>query len=156
MTLAEALLQKLARWRPDSGQQTLDVADVETGWTVAVTADHVEVLGCRLWEVTLRRAGADPADLPARAGQVASRVTGLLEPLRLVEVDTNQGVALLRSDSPARWGEGLFYYEVLLRGDSTTTLRRYQAPSPAEPRRQQVPFTLTHEALAKLVRDLTE
>ncbi len=34
-------------------------------------------------------------------------------------------------------------------------VRRYQTPRPGEPRRQQVAFTLTHEALAKLVGDLS-
>ena len=46
--------------------------------------------------------------------------------------------------------------EVLRRADGcSTTLRRYQTPGPDRPRREQVPFTLTHEALAKLVTDLT-
>jgi hypothetical protein len=81
-------------------------------------------------------------------------VTGLLEPLRLLEVDAGHGVALLRSGTPSQWGDGLFYYEVLLQNDGTTTVRRYQAPTQDEPRRQQTEFSLTHEALAKLVRDL--
>src|SRR4051794_1882041 len=134
MTLAEALLQKLARWRPDNGRQTLEVTSPEAGWVVALTAGQVEVLGCRLWDITLKRQGElPPLDLDTRAREVASRVTGLLEPLRLLEVDQARGEALLRSDSPGRWGEGLFYYEVLLRADGVITLRRYQAPSKEEP-----------------------
>jgi hypothetical protein len=156
MTLAETLLQKLAKWRADSGRHTLDVAHPESGWAVAVDAREVEVLGCRLWEVGVRRLQPAPAaDLRARAEQVAAGVTGLLEPLRLVEVDAGRGVAQLRSDRPGHWGDGQFYYEVLLQADGGTTVRRYQAPSTDQPRRQQVPFTLTHEALAKLVADLT-
>jgi hypothetical protein len=157
MTLEKLLLEKLAKWRPDSGRQTLEVSHPESGWAAAVTADHVEVLGCRLWELALRRqAGAAPAeDLKARADRVASRATGLLESLRVVEVDAPAGIALLRSDSPGQWGDGMFYYEVLLQADGGTTLRRYQAPGADRPRRDQVPFTLTHEALAKLVTDLT-
>jgi hypothetical protein len=157
MTLEKLLLEKLAKWRPDSGRQTLEVSHPESGWAAAVTADHVEVLGCRLWELALRRqAGAAPADdLRARADRIASRATGLLESLRVVEVDAPVGVALLRSDAPGQWGDGLYYYEVVLRADGSTTLRRYQTPGPNRPRREQVPFTLTHEALAKLVTDLT-
>jgi hypothetical protein len=156
MTLEKLLLEKLAKWRVDSGRQTLEVSHPETGWA-AVTADHVEVLGCRLWELALRRpAGTAPAeDLKARADRVAACATGLLESLRVVEIDGPAGVALLRSDAPGQWGEGLFYYEVLLRADGGTTLRRYQTPGPDRPRREQVPFTLTHEALAKLVTDLS-
>jgi hypothetical protein len=156
MTLDELLLQKLAKWRPDSGRQTLDVQDPASGWAVAVTAGQVEALGCCLWELALRNdRGAPNADLRSRADQVAARATGLLEPLTLLEVDTARNVALLRSEAPGQWGAGRFYYEVLLEGGGTTSVRRYQAPGPEEPRRQQVPFTLTHEALAKLVRDLT-
>jgi hypothetical protein len=156
MNLAETLLAKLAKWRPDSGRHTLDVAHPESGWAVAVDAGQVEHLGSRLWEVALRPLQPAPvADLRGRAEQVADRVTGLLEPLRLVEVDTGRGEAQLRSDRPGSWGDGQFYYEVLLRADGGTSVRRYQAPGTDQPRRQQVPFTLTHEALAKLVTDLT-
>jgi hypothetical protein len=155
MTLAEALLQKLAKWRPDS-RQSLDLPHAESGWAVALDAGQVEFLGSRLWEVALRPLTPTPvADLPARAEQLAARVTGLLEPLRLVEVDAGRGVAQLRSDRPGQWGDGAFYYEVLLQADGATSVRRYQAPTTDQPRRQQVPFTLTHEALAKIVTDLT-
>jgi hypothetical protein len=156
MTLAETLLAKIAKWRPDSGRQTLDVVHPESGWAVAVDSGQVEILGCRLWEVGLRRLQrAAVADLRARAEQVAERVTGLLEPLRLVEVDAGRGLAQLRSDQPGNWGDGQFYYEILLQADGGATVRRYQAPTADQPRRRQVPFTLTHEALAKLVADLT-
>jgi hypothetical protein len=94
-------------------------------------------------------------ELKDRAQQVAGRVTGLLEPLCVVEVDTEQGLAQLRSDRPGHWGDGQYYYEVLVRTDGSTQVHRYQAPDRDQPRRQQVAFTLTHEALAKLVTDLT-
>jgi len=156
MTLDEALLQKLARWRPDSGRQTLEVAHPDSGWAVSLSASQVELLGARLWEVALRRSTPlAGGDLGARAAQVARRATGLLEPLKVLEVDTTRDVALLRSDKPGQWGEGRFYYELLLQADGAVTVRRYQTPDRGEPRRQQVAFTLTHEALAKLVRDLT-
>jgi hypothetical protein len=156
MTLDELLLEKLAKWRPDSERQTLDVAHPESGWTVVLTADRVDVVGCQLWEVTLKPATAPPTtDLKARAEQLAARVTGLLEPLRFVELDAARQVAMLRSNSPSQRGEGLFYYEVLLQADGTLGLRRYQASRTGETRRQQIAFALTHEALAKIVADLT-
>jgi hypothetical protein len=156
MTLAETLLQKLAKWRPDSDRQTLDVTHPESGWAASLQAGPIEALGCRLWELTVKPSQpATHVDLTARAEQVAGRVTGLLEPLRVVEVDANQGLAQLRSDQPGHWENGQFYYEILLHTDGTSQVRRYQAPEKDQPRRQQVAFTLTHEALAKLVTDLT-
>jgi hypothetical protein len=155
MTLDTTLLLKLADWRPEDYPQTLDVVDPEAGWAISLTAECVDQVGCRLQELQLRPPGDLPVgDLAGRAGQVASRVTGLLERLRVVEVDTAGGTALLRSDEPGTWG-GLCYYEVLLRGDGAATVSRYRAPHAGLPCRQQVPFALTYEALAKLVRDLT-
>jgi hypothetical protein len=156
MTLGETLLQKLARWRPDGGRETLEVAHPETGWAASLDAGHVEALGCRLWELALRRLSPAAVDLRARAEQVAARSKGLLEPLRLVEVDAGKGVAQLRSDEPGRWGDGHFYYEALVHADGGLNFRRYQAPGPDEPRRRQVPFTLTHEVVARLADDLTQ
>jgi hypothetical protein len=155
-TLSETLQQKLGEWRPCDGRETLDVAHPEHGWSASVVADHVEQLGARLWELTLRRHNAQAGvDLKARAEAVAARVTGLLEPLRLIEVDAAQGVALLRSSAPGQAAEAAAYYEALLHAGGTAQLRRYQAPHAGEPRRQQVPFALTHEALGKLVDDFT-
>src|SRR5205823_5993048 len=127
MTLNEILLEKLANWRP-SGRQTLNVADTGTAWSTAVTADCVDQVGCRLWELTFRRAGADfpAAALQERAGRAAKRVTGLLESLKLVEVDEPRRVALLRSETPGQRGADLFYYELLLHGNGTIELRRFQ------------------------------
>jgi hypothetical protein len=157
MTLDEILLQKLAKWKPE-GRETLAVSGPEIGWTVNLTGGPVDRVGSSLWEVALCPEGAAKVlpDLKVRAERVADRVTGLLEPLRLVEVDAEQNVAMLRSDKPARRGDTMFYYELLLHGDGKAEVRRYQGPLQGEnPRRQQINFNLTHDALAKLVSDLT-
>jgi hypothetical protein len=157
MSLDALLQEKLANWRPNNDRGTLDVGDAAGGWSAAVTAECVDVVGCRLWELALRRTAETPAvELKARAEQVCRRVTGLLEPLRLVEVDGLRNTALLRSEQPGQLGDERFYYEVLLEGNGGATVRRYQTPRSGEPRRRQVAFTLTHEALAKLVRDLIQ
>jgi hypothetical protein len=157
MSLDEQLREKLAKWRPDSERSILNVGDAGGSWSAAIVAECVDVVGCRLWELSLRRAAEAPAvDVKERAEQVCQRVTGLLEPLRLVEVDGPRNTALLRSEQPGQLGDERFYYEVLLEGNGGAAVRRYQAPSQDEPRRRQVAFTLTHEALAKLVRDLIQ
>jgi hypothetical protein len=156
MSLDGLLLEKLARWRPD-GRQTLEVSDTESGWNAAVTADAADLVGCRLWEVSLRRASTalPGVDLKNRGQIIAGRVTGLLEPLRLIEVDETRAVALIRSDAPTRRDEAISYYEALMQADGGVTLRRYEAPRGEETRRQQIAYGLTYESLGKLVTDLT-
>src|SRR5262249_37908973 len=128
-----------------------------SGWTALVTADRADVVGCLAWEVALRRdasAAGGPRDLRAWAEGAAARGTGLLEALKVHEIDSGRHEALLRSSGPAQRGEQLFYYEVLLRGTTEAAVRRYQAAHDGKERRQQVAFALTHEALAQLVANL--
>jgi hypothetical protein len=154
MNLEETLLQKLAEWRFDNDRQTLTVAHPESGWTTAVVADCGDRVGCRVWELNLTRPETpSSADLKTRAERLAGRATGLMEPLRLIEVDAQGDTALLRSAAPQKRGDDLFYYEVLLRS-AGAGVRRYQA-STTSGTRQQIAFPLTHEALAKLGADLT-
>jgi hypothetical protein len=157
MTLNELVLQKLADWRlPRDSRQTLPIADEGTGWSVAVTADRHDDLGTALWELTLRHStprNRTAGDLKIWAENVCGRVTGLLEPLRVVEIDTRSDAALLRSQEPTKRGGELYYYEVLLQGAGQVTARRFHA-HPNGGRREQVPFALTHEVLAKFITDL--
>jgi hypothetical protein len=157
MTLANTLLQKLSEWRSNNAPETLTVADEAGVWSAAVNAAAVDGVGARLWEIAFRRANTtlDAAALKTWGGQVAARVTGLLEPLRLLEIDEQNKVALLRSDKPGQRGDALLYYEVRLTGDGAATLQRFQASHQPEAKRQQVEFTLTHDALAKLASDVT-
>jgi hypothetical protein len=156
MTLAEVVLGKLAEWRPaGEGRQTLPVADDAAGWAAAVTVERQESVGCQVWEVALRYTGADRAtDLPGWAEGVAQRVTGLLEPLSVVEVDRPRNEALLRSTPPSRRGDDVFYYEVHLKGTRDASLRRYHASHQPKHPREQIPFAITHEALARVIGDL--
>jgi len=119
-----------------------------------LSGERVDTLGCRLQDLLLSRLQplTETAPLADQAARIARRVTGLLEPLRLVEIDAEHGIAQLRSDTPTERGGERAYYEVLRHADGTTGVARYQAP-PAG-RRHPVAFTLTHEALAKLVSDL--
>lgn len=160
MTLNEPLLQKLADWHPTSaGRHILALPDEGSGWSVAITADRCDALSCLVWEMTLRR-GTAPAEadngLGRWAERIAQRVTGLLEPLMVLEVDLGRNEALLRSDAPAQRADKLFYYECHLQGIGTVTLRRYQGSQQPGARREQVAFAITHEALAKLAADLTD
>jgi hypothetical protein len=157
MNLNEALLEKLAKWKPASGRANLSATDEASGWTVTVTADEANTLSCLLWEVNLRRRASEKEsadnELKTWAERLAERATGLLENLRVVEIDVSRRQALLRSEQPAQRGDEVFYYEVLLTGAEEALLRRYRAWQNSG-RREQVAFPVTNEALAKLVSDL--
>jgi hypothetical protein len=153
MTLENTLLEKLSEWHPPPGRQDLTVADPTAGWSVTLTADRSDVLGCLLWEITLRRAGPED-NLAGWANGVAQRVSGLMEPLKVVEVDVERREAQLRSEAPLQRADKRFYYELLLRGDASAVLRRFQGATTAAGR-EQLTFALTHEALTKLVGDIS-
>jgi hypothetical protein len=160
MNLAETVLQKIANWRPAGDKRhALLIPDGGSGWAVELQADRCDELGCRVWEITLRRTRKTELQaltLQAWADHAAKRVTGLLEGLRVVEVDPGRNEALLRSDTPASREQRVSYFEILLRGTKSATLRRFRAYQEPGHRREQVSFPLTHEALAKVVTDLTQ
>jgi len=158
MTLDANLQAKLADYKPGEGRQTLTAAG--DGWTATVAADHADQVGCLVWELAVQRAGdaagaGDAAAARAWGDRVARRATGLLEPLRLLEIDAGRAEAVLRSDKPSRKGDDLFYYELHLHGTHSATARRYRQGAAPGSHREQVPYALTHEALGKLAGDLT-
>jgi hypothetical protein len=158
MTLAENLLPKLSEWRQSGdGRHSWAGAFPAAGWSVRLTADKTDTLSCLVWELTLTRTADAPPDLILQtwATQVAERVTGLLEPLKIHEVDETRQEAVLRSASPARKGDDLSYYEVRLSGLTTAVVRRYAA-SRVVSGRTQIAYALTHEAIAKLAGDLAK
>src|SRR5688572_18597206 len=130
MTLANTLQPKLADWTPPGkGRQTFAVLDKESETSVELDFDRLETLGGQLWEARVSRsdaAMAKEASVAIWAERVARRVTGLLEPLHVVEVDSERGQALLRSNQPAQKNDDRFYYEVVLAQSGSAQLRRYQ------------------------------
>jgi hypothetical protein len=157
MTLAEILQEKLASWKPSGeGRHSWSEAFPDTGWTVHLAADHNDIVGSLVWELTLTRTADAPAGLTQKAWaeRIVSLASGLMEDLKLIEVDDTRLEALLRSDTPSRKGEVALYYEVKLYDLSRAVVRRYQANTVAGNRREQVAFPLTHEVIAKLVGDI--
>jgi hypothetical protein len=157
MTLAETLQERLASWKPSGeGRHSWSETYAPTGWNVHLTADHNDVVASLVWELTLTRVADAPAGLTLKgwAGQIAGRVSGLMEDLKLIEVDDARQEAVLRSHEPTRKGDLALYYEVRLYGLTRAVVRRFRADTAAGTRREQVSFPLTHEALAKLAGDI--
>ena len=154
MTLSETLLPKLSEWQP-AGAGRHSMTHSARGWTVGLTAEKADSLSCLVWELALQptEPAAEPFGLKAWAAGVASRVTGLVEPLTVHEIDNTRGEALLRSTSPSARADALAYYEVSLNTSGRAVVRRFNG-SKAKPGREQVPFALTHEVLAKLAGDV--
>jgi hypothetical protein len=126
------------------------------GSAIELDLDQVDNLACALHRVQVVPAAPGSADLAKRSQLIAARVTGLLEPLRVVEVDMPLGKAQLRSQSPSLTeGDARAYYELLLEASGRATLRRFLAQADST-HREPIPFTLTREALAKLLCDLVE
>jgi hypothetical protein len=157
MKLSEKLLNKLAEDAPQ-GRHLVSVSDEGAkGWTATLTVDRADSVGCVIWELALQSRAAKTWDVKAlttRAEGIADSVTGLLEPLKLIEVDALRLEALLRSDAPLTRGDDLFYYEAKLQPRNTIMVRRYRGSHAAGDKRDQVPFTLTHDAIGKLVDDM--
>lgn len=156
MTLSEPVLRRAAEWKPAGDPpQTLLVADEASGWALALAALKNDAVACVAWEVALRRAGGVPArELRGRAATVAGRLTLLLEPIVVVEVDASKDEALLRSREARRSDQALIYFEARVRGSSEVVLARYRGFPGGKPR-EQIGFPLTHEALARLAEELT-
>jgi hypothetical protein len=158
MSLNEVLLAKLANWKPAASRTSLTVADEATGWSATATVDESNTLSCLLWDLHVRRAADEQKpssdELKAWTERIAQDATGLLENLRVVEIDLPRGQAQLRSEQPAQRGDEVFYYEVLLSGARDAHLRRFRA-SQSHGRREQVVFPVTNEALAKIVSVIT-
>lgn len=152
---AKEFQARLNDWTPEgegrhSGSFTLD------GWTVALTADDTSRFAGLVWDLTMTRQSELPAGrtLKQWGEAITASASGLMEDLKLLEVDTGRNVALLRSDKPTRIGNEASYYEILLDGLAKATVRRYRADVKAGTPRHQVAFAITHESLAKLAADI--
>ncbi len=150
MTLENTLRHQLSN--PEPGGFHVSHGD----WNVTLTAEKNDSLSCALRDLTLERNAPIQEELPAWAARVAERATGLIEPLKLIEVDQPLGKALLRSAAPTVKDGKSYYYELLLERTTRTVanLRRYAGGRNGGDRREAVAFVLTHDAIVKLVTDL--
>ena len=93
------------------------------------------------------------ADLKRWGDGLASRLTYLMEPLVVLEVDAVGGEVELRSQSPSARDTLRSFYEVTLRREGSLHLRRV-AFDAADRRRRPIPCQLTREAVERLADDI--
>jgi len=115
-------------------------------------------VGCSFTRLAVWASRPLPVDLARLGEEVASRVTYLLEPLRLIEVAPRLGYAQIRSTRPSVRNGRREYYEAvsnqLADGHCVLTLARYRAVK-GNRQRVAVPINLTWEALERLLEDLS-
>ena len=93
-------------------------------------------------------------DLRKWGDRLAARLTYLMEPLVVLEVDAQAGEAALRSQAPTPRGDRRSFYEVRLRRQGSLHLQRIAFDETAR-RRQVVPCQMTVEVLERLADDLS-
>ena len=98
-----------------------------------------------------RLAHAETAQLSRIADALASKLTYLLEPLRVVEVDGNAGAVQMRSHPPYQRDKQTKYYEVLVQRGGSLSLVRYER-QPGEAR-QAISAHVTEEVFYRLADD---
>jgi hypothetical protein len=91
--------------------------------------------------------------LRAWADRLAPRVTYLMEPLKVLEVDAAGGEVHLRSQSPTARDDRRSYYEVRLFRRGALRMER-RSFDEADRRRVAVPCRLTREVLERLADDI--
>jgi len=94
-----------------------------------------------------------PADLRGWGDRLAARLTYLMEPLVVLEVDDLAGSAALRSQAPSTRGDVRSFYEVRLGRDRSLRLQRISFDA-ANGRRRPAPCQLTGEMLERMTDDL--
>jgi hypothetical protein len=122
--------------------------------TVQLTAlDAVGVAFASLELTTTIRSEWTSATLKEWGERLAGRVTYLMEPLQVLEVDAGGGEVQIRSQSPTARADQRGYYEVRLFKQGTLRLERYAFEQSSRQRRS-ITCQLTREVLERLADDL--
>lgn len=143
----ERLTATPASVHASDGSYRLSLSVLRAG-PIGVEADALEftVLGQADWPIDSLRAWAD---------RLAARVTYLMEPLTVIEVDAQGGEVELRSQAPTPREGRRSYYEARL--DRRPALRLYRVCfDEATRKRAPVPFQITTEVLQRLADDLVD
>jgi hypothetical protein len=132
--------------------------------SASVTPHHLDLevrvaspVGVEIERLEFRVDGPDRTldELTAWADRLAARVTYLMEPLVLLEVDPLGVEVELRSQAPTARGGLRSYYEARLDRTGRLWVIR-QAFDPVSRTRRPVPFQLTAETLERLTDDLVD
>lgn len=127
----------------DNGSGVL-VADMAEADTLSVSLESLEFKSDRL-------ANSDTRELSRIADQLSKKLTYLLEPLRVIEIDGDAGAVQMRSHPPYERSQQTRYYEVLVQRGGSISLIRYER-LPGEPRKA-IRAIVTTEVFYRLADD---
>jgi hypothetical protein len=152
MEIKTDIERELKRIQAVSGKGLLQV-DTDNG---RVEADllAVDAIGCSFLTLaysTDKLASSSLDELKKISESLISRLTYLLEPIGVVEVDRDRAAVQLRSNPPQKGDDGTNYYELMVRRGGDVTLSRYQK-KPGQIR-EIVPANVTREVLQRLAED---
>ncbi len=150
------LSQKIAVALHDRSSESTVVEAAEDACKVVLRLREASGVGVALEALefsTTRRDAWSPDALRAWGDRIASRLTYLMEPLVVLELDPIGGEAEIRSQTPTRRGEQYSYYQIRLHKDGG--LRLVRTLFNAEERTKTPGLCrFTNEVLERLVDDL--
>jgi len=133
---------------------TVAVEDGASRITLEITAlDSVGVAFDSLEYTATDRPEWSSEALNAWGRRLADRVTYLLEPLKVMEVDAGGGEGQVRSTSPTPPADQRGFYEVRLRKNGVLRMERYVFDEATRQRRRGT-CQLTREVLERLADDI--
>ncbi len=133
---------------------TVGVEDSTSRLTLHLTAlDAVGLAFTALEFATTSRTEWSSEALKEWGDRLSSRVTYLMEPLKVLEIDAGGGEVQIRSQSPTPRAEQRGYYEVRLFRQGSLRMERFAYDATTRERRQ-TPCQLTREVLERLVDDI--
>lgn len=138
-----------------AGQEVLDLTDGDRRLRCELSA--LDTVGCAVDGLTVstgRLAQATVEQLKRISDDLGRRLTYLLEPVALLEVDADRCSLQMRSNPPQKDDDGTRYYELLVERGGQVGLCRYQK-QPGQPR-QRVSALVTREVLLRLAGDLAQ
>jgi hypothetical protein len=116
-----------------------------------------DAIGCAVDRIRLSLADHTRWELPrmrSMADQLCKQLRYLVEPLQVIEVDTDQPLVQARSQPPSRDAQRISSYYELLVAPQVITMLRFSAPRGES--RQAVAMYLTREVLSRLLQDMAD
>jgi hypothetical protein len=133
---------------------TVTVEDGPNRLTLNLTAlDTVGVAFDTLEFVATDRADWSSDALRAWGERLAARVTYLLEPLKVIEIDAGGGEVQIRSQAPSTRAQQRGFYEVRLYKQGSLRMERF-VYSDATRERERTACQLTREVVERLADDI--